>query len=65
MKRILAVTIFATVAVAGLASVTISEDRPTSETGVSFGNPPPPLCPPFCPGSDTKSTIRPLSTHHK
>jgi hypothetical protein len=63
MKRILAVTIFATVAVAGLSSVTISDDRVVSESGPSFGNPPPPLCPPFCPGSDTKGTIKPPSTH--
>jgi hypothetical protein len=48
MKRLLAVTILATVAVAGVASVTISNEHQTQGPTASFGSAPPPLCPPFC-----------------
>jgi len=48
VKKILAATIFATVTLAAVASVTISKDRQTTGPDVSFGSPPPPLCPPFC-----------------
>jgi hypothetical protein len=48
MKTMIAVTILATVGIAGVASVTVSNGRRATEATVSYGGAPPPLCPPFC-----------------